>query len=101
MCSGGGGSMPKPVTREEMEAATDNRFENPNSGVSAPSWKPDEVKKEKAKIAAEEAAREKLKITDTAEVTPRSSGGMGIVARTQRSARLRSRNKAKAKRGNK
>ena len=69
MCSGGGGSMPKPITREEMEAATDNRFENPNSGVSAPSWKPDKVKTEKAEIAAEETAA----TTDTAEITPRSS----------------------------
>ena len=48
--------MPKPITREEMEAATDNRFENPKSGVSAPSWKPDKVKTEKAEIAAEETA---------------------------------------------
>ena len=32
--------MPKPVTREEMEAATDNLFGNAISGVAAPSWKP-------------------------------------------------------------
>ena len=55
-----------------MREMTDNPFENPNSGVSAPSWKPEEVE---AEIAAQEAAREKLKITDTAEVTPRASSG--------------------------
>ena len=76
MCSGGGGSMPKPVTRAEMEAATDNRFENPNSGVSAPSWKPDKVKTEKAEIAAEEAAAKAAAAqVSSTEVVPRSSGG--------------------------
>ena len=72
--------MPKPLTREEMIAKTDNRFENPVSGVSAPSWKPEAVKAEKAEIAAEEAAAkaaEKLK-ADTAEVTPRGSGTQGL-----------------------
>ena len=76
MCSGGGGSMPKPLTREEMEAATDNPFENPNSGVTAPSWKPDEVKKEKAEIAAKEAAAKTAAAqVSSTEVVPRSSGG--------------------------
>ena len=61
MCSMGGGGSPdvKPLTPEEMKEMTDNPFKNPNSGVSAPSWKPEEVKKE---IAAQEAAREKLKV---------------------------------------
>ena len=87
MCSGGGGSMPKPVTRAEMEAATDNRFENPNSGVSAPSWKPDEVKKEKAEIAAEEAAAKAAaaRVSST-EVVPRSSGRMGVAKRNKLNA---------------
>ena len=68
--------MPKPVTREELEAATDNRFENPNSGVSAPSWKPDEVAKEKEEIAAEEAAAKAAAAqVSSTEVVPRSSGG--------------------------
>ena len=75
MCSGGGGSMPKPVTRAEMEAATDNRFESPNSGVSAPSWKPEEVKKEKDKL--------KINTNSTAPVvntvvTPRASKALGV-----------------------
>jgi hypothetical protein len=76
--------MPKPLTREEMIAKTDNRFENPVSGVSAPSWKPDAVKAEKAEIAAEEAAAkaaEKLRV-DTAEVTPRGGGGGGRNSRS-------------------
>ena len=81
MCAlGGNQPMPKTLTREEMIAKTDNRFENPESGVSAPSWKPDAVKAEKAEIAAEEAAAkaaaEKARV-DTAEVTPRGSGGGG------------------------
>ena len=84
MCGGGGGgSMPKPLTKEEMIKATDNPFENPNSGVTAPSWKPDAV-------ADEKQAREALKIaetrTDTAEVTPRSSGGMSNADRAKRKA---------------
>tara|TARA_Y100000996_G_scaffold414101_1_gene404068 strand:- start:949 stop:1287 length:339 start_codon:yes stop_codon:yes gene_type:complete len=86
MCGGRSQPMPKPLTRAEMEAATDNPFENPNSGVTAPSWKPDEVKKEKA-------AREALKIseaaaarTDTAEVTPRSSSGMSNADKAKRKA---------------
>ena len=86
MCGGGGGPMPKPLTKEEMIAATDNPFENPESGVTAPSWKPDEVKKEKA-------AREALKIseaaaaqTDTAEVTPRSSSRMSNADKAKRKA---------------
>ena len=86
MCGGNNQPMPKPLTRAEMEAATDNPFENPNSGVSAPSWKPDEVKKEKA-------AREALKIseaaaaqTDTAEVTPRSSSRMSNADKAKRKA---------------
>ena len=88
---GGGGSPPvKPLTREEMVEMTDNPFENPNSGVSAPSWKPDEVEAEKAAIEAKKAS-DKLRV-DTAEVTPRESSGgsMGAVARTERSKRLRS-----------
>ena len=78
MCGGNNQPMPKPLTREEIEAATDNRFENPNSGVSAPSWKPDEVAKEKEEIAAEEAAAKAAaaaaRVSST-EVVPRSSGG--------------------------
>ena len=86
---GGGSSNVKPLTREEMEKDTDNPFENPVSGVSAPSWKPDEVKKEKEEIEAQKAA-DKLKV-DTAEVTPRasSSGSSGgAVARNIRVKRL-------------
>ena len=87
---GGNQPMPKTLTREEMEAKTDNPFENPVSGVSAPSWKPDEVEAEKAAIEAKKAS-DKLRV-DTAEVTPRGSSGgsMGAVARTERSKRLRS-----------
>ena len=85
---GGNQPMPKTLTREEMEAKTDNRFENPVSGVSAPSWKPDEVKAEKAEIAEEEAAKaaERLK-ADTAEVTPRGSGTQGLSKKKGRGAR--------------
>tara|TARA_B100000131_G_scaffold275346_1_gene277915 strand:+ start:413 stop:739 length:327 start_codon:yes stop_codon:yes gene_type:complete len=89
MMGGGGSSNVKPLTREEMEKDTDNPFENPVSGVSAPSWKPDEVKKEKEEIEAQKAA-DKLKV-DTAEVTPRasSSGSSGgAVARNIRVKRL-------------
>ena len=40
MCmGGGGGSMPKPLTQEEMTEMTDNKFENPVSGTEVPSWK--------------------------------------------------------------
>ena len=41
MCSfgGGGGSMPKPLTQEEMVEMTDNKFKNPISGTEVPSWK--------------------------------------------------------------
>tara|TARA_R100000278_G_C5374669_1_gene130279 strand:+ start:291 stop:575 length:285 start_codon:yes stop_codon:yes gene_type:complete len=77
---GGNQQMPKTLTAAEMEEKTKNRFENPVSGVSAPSWKPEAVKAEKAEIAAEEAAAkaaEKLK-ADTAEVTPRGSGTQGL-----------------------
>ena len=88
MCGGGSPPPVKPLTREEMREMTDNPFENPNSGVSAPSWKPDEVEAEKAAIEAKKAS-DKLRV-DTAEVTPRaSSGGMGAVARNERSKRLR------------
>ena len=83
MCGGGGQKMPKPLTKEEMIEATDNPFENPVSGVTAPSWKPQEV-------ADEKKAREALKIaetrTDTAEVTPRSSGGMSNADKAKRKA---------------
>ena len=92
MCAlgGGGGKMVQPLTREEIERKTDNPFENPNSGVSAPSWKPNEVQEEKAAIEAKKAS-DKLKV-DTAEVTPRASGGRGgVAARTKRSKSLRSR----------
>ena len=75
MCGGGGGQkMPEPLTKEEIIKNTDNPFENPNSGVSAPSWKEGAVADEKAAMKAAEAAAVK---TDTAEVTPRSSSGGG------------------------
>ena len=101
MCSmlGGNQPMPKTLTREEMEAKTDNRFENPVSGVSAPSWKPDEVKAEKAEIAAEEAAAkaaERLK-ADTAEVTPRGGGGIKTSQQKANRAKNKARSKAAAK----
>ena len=90
MCGGGGGSMPKPLTKEEMIEATDNPFENPVSGVTAPSWK-------EGAVADEKKAREALKIaetrTDTAEVIPRSSGGMSNADKARRKA-----NQDKAKR---
>ena len=94
MCGGRSQPMPKPLTRAEMEAATDNPFENPNSGVTAPSWKPDEVKKEKAEIAAEEAAAKAAaaRVSST-EVVPRSSGKAGVVS----SKAKREANQAKAK----
>ena len=60
MVGGGGSQEVKPLTQEEMKEMTDNPFENPVSGVSAPSWKPDEVKTEKAEIEAQKAA-DKLK----------------------------------------
>ena len=90
--------MPKPVTRAEMEAATDNRFENPNSGVSTPSWKPDKVKTEKAEIAAEEAAAKAAAAqVSSTEVVPRSGGRMGVVKRNK----LNAKRKAKMKAGKK
>ena len=53
MCGGGGGPMPKPLTKEEMIEATDNPFENPVSGVTAPSWKTDtKTNKNKNKLTA-------------------------------------------------
>ena len=53
MCGGGGGPMPKPLTKEEMIEATDNPFENPDSGVTAPSWKTDtKTNKNKNKLTA-------------------------------------------------
>jgi len=53
MCGGGGGPMPKPLTKEEMIEATDNQFENPVSGVTAPSWKTDtKTKTNKNKLTA-------------------------------------------------
>ena len=53
MCGGGGGPMPKPLTKEEMIEATDNPFENPVSGVTAPSWKTDiKTKTNKNKLTA-------------------------------------------------
>ena len=100
MCAlGGNQQMPKTLTREEMIAKTDNRFENPVSGVSAPSWKPDEVKAEKAEIAAEEAAAkaaERLK-ADTAEVTPRGGGGIKTSQQKANRAKNKARSKAAAK----
>jgi hypothetical protein len=98
MCMGGGGSPPvKPLTREEMVEMTDNPFENPNSGVAAPSWKPDEVEAEKAAIEAKKAS-DKLRV-DTAEVTPRASSGgsMGAVERNKRAAKLKSKTKKSKK----
>ena len=53
MCGGGGGPMPKPLTKEEMIEATDNPFENPVSGVTAPSWKTEtKTNKNKNKLTA-------------------------------------------------
>jgi hypothetical protein len=60
MMGGGGSQEVKPLTQEEIIENTNNPFKNPGSGVSAPSWKPDEVKKEKAEIEAQKAAN-KLK----------------------------------------
>ena len=77
MCMLGGGksSNPKPLTQEEMRKMTDNTFQNPNSGVSSPSWKPEEVKKEKDKL--------KINTNSTAPVvntvvTPRASKALGV-----------------------
>ena len=63
------------LTQEEMRKMTDNTFQNPNSGVSAPSWKPEEVKKEKDKL--------KINTNSTAPVvntvvTPRASKALGV-----------------------
>tara|TARA_A100001011_G_C13958921_1_gene694442 strand:+ start:355 stop:537 length:183 start_codon:yes stop_codon:yes gene_type:complete len=54
MCSlGRGQKMPEPLTKEEMIKATDNPFENPDSGVTAPSWKTDtKTKTNKNKLTA-------------------------------------------------
>tara|TARA_A100000171_G_C2035520_1_gene97896 strand:- start:64 stop:330 length:267 start_codon:yes stop_codon:yes gene_type:complete len=77
MCGGGGQKMPEPLTKEEIIKNTDNPFENPNSGVSAPSWKEGAVADEKAAMAAAEKATAR---TVSAEVTPRRSK-MGVVKR--------------------
>ena len=90
MC-GGGPRYPEPLTAAELAADTNNRFENPISGVSAPSWKPDEVKKEKAEIAAEEAAAKaaaQLR-TDAAETIPRRSGGGKYTMKKDSTGRIR------------
>ncbi len=41
MCMGGGGSVapPPPKTLAQMQAATDNPYENPGSGEATPDWK--------------------------------------------------------------
>ena len=59
MCSmfGGQQQMPAPLTREEMEADTDNPYENPVSGEETPSWK---LKAEKKKTN-----KNKLTTSDT------------------------------------
>ena len=75
MMGGGGGSNPKPLTQEEMREMTDNPFKNPNSGVSAPSWKPEEVKKEKEKLKIN--TNTTAPVVNTA-VTPRASKALGI-----------------------
>ena len=94
---------PKPLTAAELAADTNNPYKNPGSDVSAPSWKPEDVKKEKEAIAAKKAA-EKAAAEAAAraraeeEGRDRSSGGSGgQVARNKRSKSL----KAKTKRGKK
>ena len=72
---GGGGSNPKPLTQEEMTKMTNNPFQNPNSGVSAPSWKPKKVKEEKEKLKIN--TNTTAPVVNTA-VTPRASKALGV-----------------------
>ena len=58
MCGGGSPPPQQPLSKEELEADTDNPYENPVSGEETPSWKVDQEKPE-----------EELKIPD------KSSGG--------------------------
>ena len=51
--------MPKTLTAAEMEAATDNPYENPVSGEETPSWK---LKAEKKKTNKN---KQKLTTSDT------------------------------------
>ena len=56
---GGQQPMPKTLTAAEMEAATDNPYENPVSGEETPSWK---LKAEKKKTNKN---KQKLTTSDT------------------------------------
>ena len=38
MC-GGSPPQPEPLSKEELEADTDNPYENPGSGEETPEWK--------------------------------------------------------------
>ena len=78
------------LTAAQLAADTNNPYKNPGSGYSAPSWKPEAVKKEKEAIAAKKAA-EKAAAEAAAraraeeEGRDRSSGGSGgVVAKNKR-----------------
>jgi len=45
MC-GGSPPQPEPLTKEELEADTDNPYENPVSGEEEPSWKKEKPEEE-------------------------------------------------------
>ena len=46
MCTGRAPAYPEPLTRAELEADTDNEYENPGSGTETPDWKKDKPEEE-------------------------------------------------------
>lgn len=99
MC-GGGPRYPEPLTAEQMAADTDNPYENPGSGVAAPDWKPEDVKKEKearaAKKAAEKAAAAEAAARARAKEEERDqSSGSARDSQADRQQRKDNRRKAK------
>ena len=98
MC-GGGPRYPEPLTAEEMLADTNNPYKNPGSGYSAPSWKPEEVEKERDIALAKESAaalarRKALSARAEEEGRDRSSGG-GNKTRQQKANLAKNKKKAK------
>ena len=45
MC-GGSPPQPEPLSKEELEADTDNPYENPGSGEETPEWKQEKPEEE-------------------------------------------------------
>ena len=63
MCMGGGSvAPPPPKTLSQMQAATDNPYENPGSGSATPQWK----------LAAKEAEPKDKKETKESQGKKRS-----------------------------